>query len=52
MDEVIIKSARNIPSVKTMPARLLNVADMLSYDKLLMTEAALRQVEALWGGKA
>jgi large subunit ribosomal protein L4 len=52
VDEVIIKSARNIPSVKTMPARLLNVADMLSYDKLLMTEAALRQVEALWGGKA
>ncbi len=52
VDEVIIKSARNIPSVKTMPARLLNVADMLSYDKLLMTEAALRQVEALWGGEA
>jgi large subunit ribosomal protein L4 len=52
VDETIVKSARNIPSVKTMPARLLNVTDMLSYDKLLMTEAALRQVEELWGGKA
>jgi len=52
VDENIVKSARNIPDVKTMPARLLNVADMLAYDKLLMTEAALRQVEELWGGKA
>ncbi len=52
VDETIIKSARNIPSVKTMPARLLNVTDMLSYEKLLMTEAALRQVEELWGDKA
>jgi large subunit ribosomal protein L4 len=50
VDETIVKSARNIPSVKTMPARLLNVADMLAYDKLLITEAALRQVEELWGG--
>jgi large subunit ribosomal protein L4 len=52
VDETIVKSARNIPSVKTMPARLLNVTDMLSYEKLLMTEAALRQIEELWGGKA
>ncbi len=48
-NDIIIKSARNLPKVKTMPARQLNVADMLGYDKLLMTEAALRQVEALWG---
>ena len=52
VDDIIIKSARNLPRVKTMAARQLNVADMLSYDKLLMTEAALRQVEELWGGVA
>jgi large subunit ribosomal protein L4 len=50
VDEVIVKSARNLPTVKTMPAKLLNVADMLSYEKLLITEAALRQIEELWGG--
>jgi len=50
LDEVVVKSARNLRKIKTMPARQLNVADMLSYDKLLMTEAALRQIEELWGG--
>jgi large subunit ribosomal protein L4 len=52
VDENVVKSARNLPEVKTMPARLLNVADMLTYDKLLITEAALRQIEELWGGAA
>jgi large subunit ribosomal protein L4 len=50
VDDVVVKSARNLPAIKTMPARLLNVADMLAYEKLLITEAALRQVEVLWGG--
>jgi large subunit ribosomal protein L4 len=50
VDEVIVKSARNLPTVKTMPAKLLNVADMLTYEKLLITETALRQIEELWGG--
>ncbi len=52
VDDVVVKSARNLPAIKTMPARLLNVADMLAYEKLLITEAALRQVEVLWGGVA
>jgi large subunit ribosomal protein L4 len=51
-DENIIKSARNIPGVKTTPADLLNVIDLLSYEKLLMTEEAIRRVEVLWGKKA
>jgi large subunit ribosomal protein L4 len=50
LDEIVVKSARNLQNIKTMPARQLNVADMLAYDKLLMTEAALRQIEELWGG--
>ena len=52
VDDTIIKSARNLPKIKTMPARQLNVADMLAYDKLLITETALRQIEELWGGVA
>ena len=45
----IVKSARNIPAVKTLPANLLNVLDLLSYKRLLMTEAAVRKAEEIWG---
>ena len=48
-EENVAKSARNLAGVKTIPARLLNVVDLLSYKMLLMTEAAVRQVEQLWG---
>ena len=48
-EENVIKSARNLPGIKTMPANLLNVADLLDYDRLLMTVAALRKAEELWG---
>jgi large subunit ribosomal protein L4 len=51
-DVNLVKSASNLPEVKTIPARLLNVADILSYKRLLMTEAAVRQVERLWGKEA
>jgi large subunit ribosomal protein L4 len=45
----VIKSARNIPAIKTMPASILNIIDILSYKNLLMTEAAVRVAEKLWG---
>lgn len=51
-DENVMRSARNIPGVKTTPADLLNVIDLLSCEKLLMTEEAVRRVEELWGRKA
>ena len=50
-DTNVIKSARNIPGIKTLPASLLNVVDLLSYRLLLMTEAAVRKAEELWGEK-
>jgi large subunit ribosomal protein L4 len=49
-EENLIKSARNIAGVKTLPAHILNVADVLSYKMLLMTESAVRRAERLWGG--
>ncbi len=49
-DANVIKSARNISNIKTIQARQLNVGDILSYNKLLITETALRQVESIWGG--
>ncbi len=48
-EENVAKSARNLPGIKTIPASLLNVIDILSYKMLLMTEAAVRKVEQLWG---
>jgi large subunit ribosomal protein L4 len=45
----VVRSARNLAGIKTTPARLLNVVDLLSHRGLLMTVAAVRQVEQLWG---
>jgi large subunit ribosomal protein L4 len=49
-EENVVKSARNLAGVKTMPANILNVVDILTYKRLLMTEAAVRRAEELWGG--
>ena len=48
-EENVVKSARNLAWIKTMPANMLNVVDILSYKMLLMTEAAVRKAEQLWG---
>jgi len=48
-EESVIKSVRNIAGIKTLPANLLNVVDILSHKRLLMTVAAMRMVERLWG---
>ncbi len=45
----VVKSARNIPGIKTLPAHILNVVDLLSYDTLVMTEEAVRKTEQIWG---
>ncbi|OGO00185.1 MAG: 50S ribosomal protein L4 [Chloroflexi bacterium RBG_13_51_52] len=48
-EENVIKSARNIPDVITTPASVLNILDIMSHKTLLMTEAAVRTAEKLWG---
>jgi large subunit ribosomal protein L4 len=48
----LVKSARNLLGVKTIPAPLLNVADLLSFKDLVMTVDAVRKVEELWGEKS
>ena len=48
-EESVIKSVRNIAGIKTLPANLLNVVDILSHKRLLITVAAMRMVERLWG---
>ena len=48
-EESIVKSARNLAGIRTLPANLLNVLDILSQKRLLMTVAAVRKAEQLWG---
>jgi len=50
-EDSVVKSARNLKGIKTMPANLINVLDILSYKILLMTVTAVRKVEQLWGKK-
>lgn len=45
----VIKSANNLAEIKTMPANLLNVVDILSYKMLLMEVDAVHKTEQLWG---
>jgi len=49
VDMNVVKSARNIDGVKTLPADMLNVVDLLSHNMLLMTVDAVLRVEAVWG---
>jgi large subunit ribosomal protein L4 len=48
----LIKSAQNLSGVKTMPAPLLSIAELLSYKGIVMTKDAVRKVEELWGEEA
>jgi len=50
--ENVIKSARNLKGIKTTPANLLNVLDILSHKMLLMSVAAVRKAEQQWGESA
>ncbi len=47
----VVKSARNLARIKTLPASLLNVVDILSCKMLLMEVTAVRKAEQLWGEK-
>jgi large subunit ribosomal protein L4 len=47
-DENVVKSAGNIKGVKTLPAHVLNVADLMSHKDLIMTLGAVRRLEQLW----
>jgi large subunit ribosomal protein L4 len=48
-EENVIKSARNIPGITTVPANIINILDVMSHKTIVMTEAAVRIAEKLWG---
>ena len=45
----VVRSARNIPRVWTMPANLLNAGELLKRSNLVLTLDSLRRAEELWG---
>ena len=49
-EPALVRASRNIDIVKAVPAANLNVVDLLNAHRLVMTEDAVRKVEALWGG--
>lgn len=48
-NEVVVKSARNLPQVKTLNAGYLNVRDLLQYDKIVIPLGALEVIESILG---
>jgi large subunit ribosomal protein L4 len=48
-DANVVVGAKNLEGVKTLPANLINVADLLSYKTLLMTRRAVEVVDQVWG---
>jgi len=47
----VIKSAANLPEVKVLPSTLVSVLDLLSYEVLIATVPAVRNIEHVWGDK-
>jgi len=48
----IYKSARNIKGTKILPASMLNIGDLLSHKKLMLTKKAVRAVEGVAAAEA
>lgn len=45
----VVKSAANLPEVKVLPSPLISVLDLLSYETLVATVPAVRNIEQIWG---
>ena len=48
VDSNVVLSARNIPTVKTAQTNEINVYDILKYDTLLVTKAAVETIEEVY----
>lgn len=47
----VVKSASNLASVDVLPSALINIADLLSHQKLVVTIPAIHKIEQIWGRK-
>jgi large subunit ribosomal protein L4 len=48
-NEIVEKSARNIPKVKVLRSEGLNVYDLMNYHHLLLTREAIQSIEERLG---
>ena len=48
MDEKVIVSAANIPTIKTTQTNELKVFDVLKYDTVVVTKAAVATIEEVY----
>ena len=48
VDNVVVKSARNIPGVLTTAANMLNVYDIVNAKYLVVDQAALKKIEEVY----
>jgi large subunit ribosomal protein L4 len=47
-DQVVIKSANNLPAVKTATTGTINVYDILKYDTMVVTKEAVAAIEEVY----
>ena len=45
----VVRAAANLPKVKVLTSALINVLDLLSYEMLVATVPAIRNIEQIWG---
>ena len=48
-DEIVLRSVRNLPKVRTLVAQYLNVRDLLKFDYILVPLASVEVIEGLLG---
>ena len=48
-DEMVLRSVRNLPDVRTLVAQYLNVRDLLKFDYILVPMASLQVIEDILG---
>ena len=47
-DEIVYKSARNIPGVKVSPVNAINVYDIVNCNKMIIAEDAVKKIEEVY----
>ena len=48
LDRDLVRGSRNLQHITSSPAETLNTYLLITHDRLIMTEAAVRRVESLW----
>lgn len=48
VDKMVVKSANNIPGVKTATVNTLSVYDILNYDKFIVSSEAVKKIEEVY----